>query len=457
LLYLPVTGTVMGPSSAMCSGVDPSANAVIRIARLRDNPSTLYSGSPKNACTQTTSGYDYWPLVLYDPREGISRDNDYGNNPADGTNNPEITAQGTMNYIELDVANLQRWFAGTIGASGTNASNVGGYEVYFSDRRGNQVDSVSGLKTGSMGFNDIINGPSDAANGCPNNVLDGGEDFAGDGTLRTYGGVPLLTTYVTANLAISNLATGLLPNLTSVLLQNPNCGAAAKPPSPIYIYKHNQEARENPPVFFRRALKIINGKTINLGSACYGATPNPPCGLTIAAENPAYIQGEYNDGGVNDGSWSGNSVGASVAADSVTLLSSSWNDVNSFISPYDPGSRPPATTSYRVAVIAGKGIPFSQPAGTVEDYGTDGGLHNFLRFLEGWGGTVYYRGSLVSFYYSVQGVGPYKCCSTVYSAPDREYSFDTNFTEGPQWLPPRTPTLRSINTVGFSQQTLPTQ
>ena len=106
------------------------------------------------------------------------------------------------------------------------------------------------------------------------------------------------------------------------------------------------------------------------------------------SENPVYIQGEYNDGGVNNGTWAGNSVASSVAADSVSMLSSNWNDVNSFISPYAPGSRPPVTTSYRVAIISGKGIPFARPAATGNDYGTDGGLHNFLRFLEGWGGTL---------------------------------------------------------------------
>jgi hypothetical protein len=336
---------------------------------------------------------------------------------------------------------------------------VGGYAVYFSDRRGNQVDPVTNLKTGSFGFNDFVNRLSDPANGCPNTVMDAGEDLVGDGNLRTYGGVPLIPFYQGANpnLAIQNLLPNLLPNLGLVLLQNPNCPAAVPFPSPVYIYKHNQEARENPPVFFRRALKLVNGRTINLGTACFGAAPNPPCGLTTVAENPVYIHGEYNDGGINNGTWAGAHVSASVVGDSVTLLSVNWNDVNSFISPYNPGSRPGATTSYRTAIIGGKGIPFPQPAGTPDDYGTDGGLHNFLRYIESWGGTLYYRGSLVSFYYSNQGVGLYKCCNTVYSPPTRGYNFDQEFTQGPQWLPPRTPTLRSINTVGFSQEIMPTQ
>lgn len=461
LLFLPNTGTVINPSSAMCAGVDPSNNAVLRIARLRDNPSSLYN-APNNSCAATLSGYDYWPMVLYDTREAISRDNALPNNGSDAAaNHPEITTEGVMDYIELDVSNLQKWFAGTIGASGVNASSVGGYAVYFSDRRGNQIDPVTGLKTAAFGFNDIINGPTDPGNGCPNGALDPGEDFVGDlpPTLRTYGGNPLLPADQVANtnLAIQGLLPNLLPNLALVVLPNPNCGAVPTPPSPIYIYRHNEEARENPPVFFRHALKLVNGGTINLGTTCYGVAPNPPCGLTIVAENPVYIQGEYNDGGVNNGTWTGASVAASVAGDSVTFLSNNWNDVNSFISPYDPASRPGVTTSYRTAIISGKGIPFVQPNGTAQDYGTDGGVHNFLRYVENWGGTLYYEGSLVSFYYSAQAIGPYKCCTTVYSPPNRSYFFDQNFTSGPQWLPPRTPTLRSINTVGFSQDILPTQ
>jgi len=460
LQYLPASG---GTSVAPSTCVVPSPNAIIRLARVRDNPSAAYAAG-HNACTPSTSGYDFWPNVLFDPREGVSRDNALPNDGNDAaSNHPEITAEGVMNYISLDMGNLQKWFAGTIGSSGANASSVGGYEVYFSDRRGNVTDPAVGRKTGFFGFDDIINGTSDPANGCPNNTIDPGEDFVGDGVLRVFGGVPLVTgatngtTTITSSQGIPSLLTNLSPSLSLVLTKNPNCAVSAPAPGPLYVYAHVQEARENPPVFFRRALKLVDAQTINLGTTCYGAAPNPPCGITIASENPVYIQGEFNDGGVNTGTWTGSSVAASVAADSVTLLSDSWNDINSFISPYAPGSRTPTTTSYRVAIVSGKGIPFAEPAGTAQDYGTDGGLHNFLRFLEGWGGTVWYRGSLVSFYYSAQGIGPYKCCTTVYSAPNREYTFDENFTLGPQWLPPRTPTLRSINTVGFTQEILPTQ
>jgi hypothetical protein len=222
------------------------------------------------------------------------------------------------------------------------------------------------------------------------------------------------------------------------------------------MYVNAQEARQNPPVFFRRALKIVDGQVLNLGTTC-GAIA---CGLTIASENPVYMQGDYN--APPDGSWSGTSVAAAIAADSISLLSDNWNDVNSFVWPYAIGGsandREAVQTAYRTALIGGKGIPFIQPAGEAADFGTDGGVHNFLKFLETWSGiNCYYEGSLVSFYYNRQAVGVYKNSGAVYSPPSRHYFFDQNFTLGPQYLPPRTPSLRSINTIGFSQELLATQ
>jgi hypothetical protein len=170
-----------------------------------------------------------------------------------------------------------------------------------------------------------------------------------------------------------------------------------------------------------------------------------------------YIQGDFNAPGGNLAA--AGTVATSVAADAVSLLSDSWNDINTFVSPYNDGLRNAVQTSYRVALISGKPIPFADPPGeATQDFGTDGGLHNFLRFLENWGGiNCNYEGSLVSFYFNRQANGLYKNTGSVYSPPTRVYNFDQNFTNGPQWLPPRTPSLRSVNTVGFTQEILPTQ
>jgi hypothetical protein len=206
-------------------------------------------------------------------------------------------------------------------------------------------------------------------------------------------------------------------------------------------------ATVNRPIIFRRALKLVNGATL---------APTIT-GLTVASENPVYIQGNYNAAttfGVND-----THAATSVIADAVTILSNNWTDLNSLGNPYAAANRPRATDSYyRVAIVSGKGPIFPKPddvpAGST--FGTDGGAHSFLRMLEGGAGTtVHYRGSMATFYYNRQATGIFKCCgNVVYSVPTRDYIFDIDFLD-PAKLPPNTPVFRDMNAVGFSQDLRP--
>ena len=84
--------------------------------------------------------------------------------------------------------------------------------------------------------------------------------------------------------------------------------------------------RANRTLFFRRALKLVNGGIV-------GGVNSLPPGLTIAAENPVYVQGNYNSDG--NAAWAAGNVPAAVIADAVTLLSNDWNDIRSFTSPTD--------------------------------------------------------------------------------------------------------------------------
>jgi hypothetical protein len=500
---------------------DPSPHAIIRLARLRDNPTTgkignnycgnnpslgTWSGGANKSTTQCTtagdgtncpsiSGRDYWPNVLWDTREGTLRDNDLainGNAP-----NGQITLAGAMYYVELDAANLAAWFT----ANSSVVNNTTGYSVYFSDRRGEQKDpsppasvGTTSMLTGGVGYDDFVNPAS--ANSCPNGILDQGEDVEGDFSntnvdsnpqFRTYGNVLAnLTNSATSNPstlwpiynnnAARTTITGTEMNgvvvtpaqqvytiVNSVLAANPSCNSTGKM-WPYAVVADPNDLRENPPIFFRRALKIVDGSTLSMGTC-----NSVPCGLTVVAENPVYLQGDYNNPGLNTG-FTSTGVAASVVADAVTLLSDNWNDVNSFAFPYldDSGNtgnadlRVSADTTYRLALAGGKNIPFVQPTvGTAgQDFGTDGGAHNFLRYLEDWGsgapnGTLYFEGSIVSMYYNHQAVGTFKCCSTVYNPPTRAYQFDQNFLT-PSLLPPLTPMLRLVNTIGYSQVILPT-
>jgi hypothetical protein len=216
----------------------------------------------------------------------------------------------------------------------------------------------------------------------------------------------------------------------------------------------------------RHVLKLVDGA---LGNVPYrqDGTALSPGGFTVASENPVYILGDYNSNAV-DTAWTTDPLvdvaghaAASVIADSVTLLSNKWSDLNSFINPTNmsgAGGRPAQTTRYRLAIAGGKNMNFpkpgycgasSPPCG--RDYGTDGGTHNFLRYLEDWSGqTLWYKGSLVSLYYSTYLTGAFKCCNVVYGAPPRNYSFDADFAL-PGGLPPGTPLFRDVDTLSFRQ------
>lgn len=431
---------------------EPYTNAVIRIERLRDVP--VMNAPCGNG---STSSADYWPNTLYDTREALRRDKE------SATQN-NVYLGGVMHYIELDVNNLRRWLAGDIAGNGTGTWQRTGYVVYFSDRRGNDdpgPDNVRGTvddvgETGEYGWEDFVNTDT---NSTPNGVRDPGEDVNGDGTLQRYGNVPKLPSSPLAPLN----ATANVYNVQVAW----------------------DRARANRPIFFRRALKLVNGARGNLPFPAGSLQ-----GLTVVSENPVYVQGNYNAdaaGFINHVPGTPDTHrSAGVMADAVTLLSNNWNDIRSFNIPHDidanfptnyPAGHPAAgvvhplggtrihgaaTTWYRLGIIAGKGLTFpragvSPTSGDNNDFGTDGGAHNFLRYIETWNGqTLNYRGSIVSFFVSRQGVGTYKCCDNVYEPPTRGYNFDVEFLN-PSLLPPETPMFRDINTLTFRQLLRPTQ
>lgn len=394
----------------ICS--DPTPNAVIRIQRLRDN-----AGGDCNGYV-VTNPYDYWSNALYDAREGNYRD---------VATNAAMTMGGLMHYIAIDVANLKRWFAGDIGATGGQAWNNNGYIVYFSDRRGDHNEGLMGdPETGEYGFEDAINPAADAW--ATNGVLDNGEDFNENGVFDNWGATPWVT--------------GLPPAAAAPY------DATGRPWSTIGAANQGQ-ARVNRPVLFRRALKLINGGING------GVNNLPESGLTIATENPVYVQGNYN--AIATSVVEEPNRPAAIITDAITLLSNAWNDVLSFRFPNQRTNRPGTQTGYRFALIAGKNMAFPHPAwSAVGDFGTDGGVHNFMRMLEHWGGAINYRGSIVSLYTARQHTGIYRFNTNVYSPGTRNFTFDTDFLT-PALLPPGTPMFRDINTLKFRQILRPNQ
>jgi len=429
---------------------EPHKDAVIRLQRVRDIPQSLapcgvdtdVAGDiTGNVSAVTQNEHDYWPLTLYDPREGYVRE-------STSWTSADVKLGGIVHYVELDANNLRRWLAGQIGSSGTQARNEDnrGFIVYFSDRRGNR--NASGNETGEYGYEDVVN--PDVAAGTPNGgTPDGGEDVNGNGSLDTYGGTPVNptgsnTAWTASLLPGSNVVTGV-----------------GMYPSALY-------ARSNRPIFFRRALKVVNGGIFTAAGAAPNCSP-APCnnlpspGLTIASENPVYVQGNFN---ATAGSVTSEpNIAAAIIADAVTLLSNYWNDIRSFTSPHLASGRTAAQTGFRMAVLAGRSRPFTRSTSwtSMPDFGTDGGAHDFLRYIENWTNQLNYSGSLVSFFYSRQAVGTYKsgvsssaAQRNVFSITNHAFTFDTDFL-APTTLPPGTPSFRDVNTLTFRQLLRPTQ
>jgi hypothetical protein len=187
----------------------------------------------------------------------------------------------------------------------------------------------------------------------------------------------------------------------------------------------------------RRGIRLKNGGTM------------PPGGLTVATDNPLYVQGDYNTGtagstqpnsNASNGDPTKNTVAGyarqpcAVLADAVMLLSNAWTDANSY---QTLASRDATPTTYNLAIVSGV-----VPTGTS---GTNysGGAENFPRFIESWGSTttVTYWGSLVQLFTSKQNTGLWGK-SNVYDAPRRMWYYDTLFFTNP---PPGTLTLISYN------------
>ncbi len=409
---------------------------------------------------QSITQYNWYPINFYDAREGEPRDVI--------SNDDSCTTNGVMNAVEIDVGNLRQWLKGTIGKNLTTGASSGpnvdyrpenGYLLYFSDRRGMLYNPnvtgphPAGLKSGDSGLEDVVNSSNQA--GTPDGALETApagaplgptgvalspEDVHENGVLDNWGSASLgLGFYGTVNSGTMNL---------NYQVTHPNPDDPYGTTAGARIASCGTTGRKNWVSGARHVLKLVDGAldTVNgtgnlpitpvaTSSVTSGSTTtNYYGGFTVASENPVYVQGDYNSSatdtfftganGVAPGADEANniSVPAAIVADAVTLLSDSWDDRNStFYQPTQPvGNRTVnINTYYRMAIAGGKNMAFPFPtawANTNPDYpfGTDGGVGNFLRFLEDYqspnpNATLNYGGSLVSLYYSTYATGIFKC------------------------------------------------
>jgi len=165
------------------------------------------------------------------------------------------------------------------------------------------------------------------------------------------------------------------------------------------------------------AVRLINGSAINATG-----------GLTVASQNPVYIQGDYNTAMTGTGGTS--HPPAAGLADAVTVLSNNWSDTNAATSSSALSSRNASSTTVNAALATGPSNESTSGAG-------NGQLENDIRFLENWSGqTMTYSGSIVDLWHSMQVTAPWQNTGVYYNAPIRNWSYDTLFNTNP---PPGTP------------------
>jgi len=482
---------------AQCqNGISP---AILILQQLQELVAT------SGAMGSTTTSYNWLPLNFYDAREGEPRD-------ARPSGDPDTTCSpvGIMNAVELDTGNLWLWLQGSgpySGGSGTkvNALTYNGYILYFADHRGMLRDlypltTFNNGFSGMSGLNDIVNGGSSV--GVPDGKLEpityyatnppaipvgySPEDTAVKGAAVNGGNVDRWgETYLGAGFGITtgNMALPyyIYGSVTASAVQCLGYKSGTFTPASAPAVASAEWNMVTGP---RHVLRLVDGGMDSSGNSFVPPTNGNPAtngnGLTVTSEEPVYVVGNYNTGPADPFWPSENTLttphsAASIIADAVTLLSNppannttqnlssapnvGYTDYETFASPANINNRPGNDSYYRMAIIAGKSIPFPNPSWSTEiDFGTDGGMHNFLRYIEDRGAgsaAVNYAGSMVSMYYSQYATGNFKCCTSVYGAPGkRNYFFDTQFLN-PSDLPPGTPMFQDVVSLGFHQNFTP--
>ena len=102
---------------------------------------------------RTKNSSDWWPNVLFDPREALLRDTA----PRRASN---VTLGGVMYYVTIDVGNLAKWFKGTAPLTTPDRRQRQGrqrrlHRLLLGPPQ--QPDNAASTETGEYGFEDFVN------------------------------------------------------------------------------------------------------------------------------------------------------------------------------------------------------------------------------------------------------------------------------------------------------------
>jgi hypothetical protein len=154
-----------------------------------------------------------------------------------------------------------------------------------------------------------------------------------------------------------------------------------------------------------------------------GATLSSP--LTVATDQPLYIQGDYNKNTPQP---------AAVLSDAITVLSGNWKEggTTGYTSGTGLSGRAASDVTLNVDIMSGNSA--------TSDKGYGGGFENFIRYLEDWSNhTFSLTGSVVCMWTSQNTTGVWRQTGQYYNPPNRVYSFNSGMWGG-KW-PPGTPCL----------------
>jgi hypothetical protein len=203
----------------------------------------------------------------------------------------------------------------------------------------------------------------------------------------------------------------------------------------VYFYNAVPATSNNLP-----AVRVVNGQQL----------PSNTFGLTIATPFPMYVMGNYNvqwdaTHQLLDTNSTVYTRPAALMADAITILSAGWNDA---ITTLKPNSATDTTVNAAMLEgivpsnqsVDGISLPGGSGGGTYNGY--SGGVENFLRLLEDWGGqTLTFNGSIVAMFPSQYATNYWN--GDYYGVPTRHWAFDTNFRVIGK-LPPLTPQVMNF-------------
>jgi hypothetical protein len=186
------------------------------------------------------------------------------------------------------------------------------------------------------------------------------------------------------------------------------------------------------------AVRVRNGSDV---SEIVGT---PVRGITVVSDQPLFTQGNINTVA---------SIPFALMGDTINVLSDAAVNACPGI-PNEAVCGKAIPTTVVAAVLAGSDTTGGAEGSSGRTGPESGGLHNFIRFHEDWSGVPHgYVGSLVSLRKPLRASGVFQSPGrgNVYNAPNREWTYNTNFND-PQKLPPLTPRFAYVQQEMFSRE-----